>query len=268
MPKAPPLSLLARPYHHLRALDRPTVAEELRAQRRKPGCALVWNATPAPPDWELTAVMRRPGGMSLLVILPSPSRVIKSPPLLHLLHQVRPHGILPCGTDHSLGSLTQILRRPPDDLAAELTEYLSWRGITLDLDTRRIVRRIVELSADLRSISAISRSLYLSRRALGRRFLKQGLPVPSHWLQVSRLLRIASKLQNSVATLSSVAYDSGYPDGFSISNQMQRLFGHRPSDVRKSFGWEWIAEAWLQREAGAGSLALGMPVQRVTNRRG
>jgi AraC-like DNA-binding protein len=101
----------------------------------------------------------------------------------------------------------------------------------------------------------VSRSLYVSRRALGRRLALEGLPVPSHWLQMGRLLRVAVRLQNSEATVSSVAFEHGYPDGFSLSNQMERLMGHRPSEVRRRLGWEWLVESWLRREAGAGRLS-------------
>ena len=127
-----------------------------------------------------------------------------------------------------------------------------WRGLTIDRETVRLIRRVIELSGELRSITALSRSMYLSRRALGRRFMTRGLPVPSHWLQLGRLLRVASRLQNSEASLFSIACDSGYPDGFSVSNQMHRLIGCRPSLARERLGWEWIVEAWLRKEADEG----------------
>jgi hypothetical protein len=39
-----------------------------------------------------------------------------------------------------------------------------------------------------------------------------------------------------------------------MSNQMKRLIGYRPSDIRACLGWEWIVEAWLRREAEVGNL--------------
>jgi AraC-like DNA-binding protein len=170
------------------------------------------------------------------------------------LHQLRPHGILPYHPIPAAFDLSQVLRRPPVDLAGEVTDYLRWRGLGIDRDTIHLIRRILDLSGELRSISAVSRSMYLSRRALGRRLTIKGLPVPSHWLQVGRLLRVAIRLQNSEATVSSVAFEHGYPDGFSLSNQMERLMGHRPSRVRSRLGWEWLVESWLRQEAEAGRL--------------
>jgi hypothetical protein len=72
------------------------------------------------------------------------------------------------------------------------------------------------------------------------------------------LLRLAIRLQNSDESVFSIAYDSGYPDGFSVSNQMQRLVGFRPSQVRQYLGWEWLVEQWLRREAEDGGLAPAM----------
>ena len=89
----------------------------------------------------------------------------------------------------------------------------------------------------------------------GGRFLSRGLPVPSHWLHFARLLRVAIRLQNSGESVVSVGFELGYSDGFSMSNQMMRLIGFRPSDVRAYLGWEWILEAWLRREADTGGLA-------------
>jgi AraC-like DNA-binding protein len=132
---------------------------------------------------------------------------------------------------------------------------MAWRGVSLDPDTRHIVRRTLELSCELRTVSALSRSLYLSRRALGRRFLDRGIPVPSHWLHFGRVLRACLKLQAATSNLFDVACDLGYPDGFALSNQMHRLLGIRPSVARDHLGWEWVLEAWLRREAETGGFA-------------
>jgi AraC-like DNA-binding protein len=131
-------------------------------------------------------------------------------------------------------------------------DYLAWRGIVLDQETRHIVRKTLELSEDVRTVSALSRSLYLSRRALGRRFLERGIPVPSHWLHFGRVLRACVQLQNMKSSLFDVASDLSYPDGFALSNQMSRLVGVRPSVAREYLGWEWILESWLRREAVTG----------------
>lgn len=253
---ATPLNLLAHPYARLTSLSGGRQA--LKDAAREPGTAIVWRmgAAKAPPELEL--LRTRPGGLALLVLLPEVCDLTKNPALIHAVQQLRPQGILPHHEEPRAVELAHILRRPPIDLPVEITDYLSWRGLHADHATVHLIRRIVELSEDLRSVSALARSMYMSRRALGRRFMSLGLPVPSHWLQMARLLRVALRLQNSDASVFSVAYEFGYPDGFSVSNQMRRLLGFRPTEVRERLGWEWLFEAWLRREADSGALTPTM----------
>ena len=222
---------------------------------RSPGSALVWEVGPAPLPETVRFVESRPGGLALIAVLPHASVLERQPEILAPVQACRPHALLPHSGDVDARDATAVLRRPQLDLPADVTDYLSWRGIPVDPATTRLVRRIIELSSEAPTITDLSRQLYMSRRALGRRFLARGLPVPSHWLQLSRILRLACRLQNTAATIVSIAYEFGYPDGFSLSNQMQRLIGYRPSQVRDFLGWEWIIEAWLRREAARGGLS-------------
>ena len=249
----PVLTVLAHPYDRLIPVVRGV--EDLRTYGRVPGTALIWRLGSAPPQATLSLVERRPGGLALLVILPPVLDITKDPKMIELVQAARPQGILPYHVGPNPADLAQVLRRPPIDLAADVTEYLVWRGLVVDGATAHLVRRVIELSTNLRSIAALSKSMYMSRRALGRRLMSRGLPVPSHWLQIARLLRVAIKLQNSVVSVLSVAYEYGYPDGFSVSNQMYRLTGYRPTDTRKYLGWEWLLEAWLRTEADKGGLS-------------
>ena len=148
-----------------------------------------------------------------------------------------------------------MLSRPPSDLSADVTEYLAWRGLVVDRETTQLLRKVIDLAAELRTVTGLARGLYMSRRALGRRLMTRGLPVPSHWLQIARVLRVAGLLQNCDTSIVSLAYGAGYPDGFSMSNQIHRLVGYRPSQIREYKGWEWIFEAWLRLEAERGGLA-------------
>lgn len=250
-----PLSLLRHPYQQKELLPLTGGKQQLREMGRRPGSLLVWHLGNQPIAQDAEIVRDRPGGLPLLVVLPNAPGAVRDASLLHLLASARPHGILPFEERPSLDALTAVLRHPPSDLGAEVTDYLAWRGIPLDRETARLIRKTLAMSAELRSITALSRSLYLSRRALGRRFLGRGLPVPSHWLQFGRILRVAIRLQNSDDSVLAVGYELGYPDGFSLSNQMVRLTGYRPVEARQFLGWEWLLEAWLRREADTGGLA-------------
>lgn len=213
------------------------------------GAALIWNLQAG--DWGsgFRAVRDRPPGMALLLLLPPASEIEGTAKLLQLMEHCRPHSVLPHLEEVDPEDLIPVLRRFPSDLGMEVTEYLRWRGIETDLDTRRLIRKTLELSADLRTVSGLARGLYLSRRALGRRFMSRGLPVPSHWLHFGRTLRACLALQAGGRSLHTVASSLGYPDGFSLSNQMKRLMNLRPSMMRELFGWEWIVESWLFQEA-------------------
>ena len=247
------LNLLAHPYQELVPVT--GGHNVLRTAGRKPGSALIWSMGGGPRAEGHPLVEGRPGGLPLIVLLPPLEDLTSNPDVIHVIQRCRPQGILPHHVGPAPSDLAQVLRRPPLDLAAEVTDYLTWRGLGVDRDTTHLIRRIIELSAELRSITALCRSMYLSRRALGRRLTNLGLPVPSHWLQLARLLRLAIRLQNSDASVFSLAYEAGYPDGFSVSNQMYRLIGCRPSQARDYLGWEWILEEWLRREADSGGLA-------------
>jgi len=244
-------SLLAPPYDGLMAVHSPGAIPEGPASLRGAGLIWVINRKTRAPDFEAAAA--RPPGLPLVVILPSAEEMRRTPDLLSLVDRCRPHSILPFQPGTTVGELSRVLARPPADLATEVVDYLGWRGVELDQETRRLVRRTLELASELQTIAALSRALYVSRRVLGRRFLERGLPVPSHWLHLGRLLRVAIQLQHTDDTLFAIAVRHGYPDGFALSNQMERLLGVRPSAVRARLGWEWIIEAWMQREAERGA---------------
>ncbi len=247
------LSILTHPYRQLQPVTRDRA--QLKEAARLPGSALIWRMGPERREGIHALVENRPGGLSLIAILPPARSVERDPELVRLVNRTRPHGLLPHHGEPHPTDLATVLSRPPLDLCSEITDYLAWRGLVVDRDTAQLLRRIVELSADLRTVTALARGLYMSRRALGRRLMTRGLPVPSHWLQIARILRVAVRLQNSDASIVTLAYAAGYPDGFSMSNQMHRLIGYRPSQLREYLGWEWIFEAWLRAEAEKGGLA-------------
>jgi AraC-like DNA-binding protein len=216
------------------------------------GEVLVWRvATPLTGE-AFEAARSRVPGVALVVILPAHDALPQTGDFLRIIELCRPHSVLPHHVQPHPMDLQTLLRRPPDDLSGDVMDYLAWRGIVLDQDTRHVVRRTIELSGEVRTVSALSRSLYLSRHALGRRFLERGIPVPSHWLHFGRILRACVQLQNLKSSLFDVACEMSYPDGFALSNQMSRLIGVRPSVAREYLGWEWILEAWLRREATSG----------------
>lgn len=222
-----------------------------RAGERQ-GAALVWCIGSEDRPELARQIRKRPGGLPLFIVLPRVQEVERPQDLLRLVEQCRPKSMLPYHAEPSPTDLATLLARSPGDLPAAVVEYLSWRGLVMDMDLRRTLRRVLELSGEIRTVSGLARGMYMSRRALARRFMREGLPVPSHWLHFGRVLRVALALQRPGATLMTTAFDHGYSDGFSLSNQMNRLTGLRPSRVMPRLGWEWIVEAWIRTEVANG----------------
>lgn len=249
-----PFSILAHPYQGLISLEDPVGL--VHGGPAPPGSALVWDLSKRCRRRDIPAIANRPPGMHLILVLPRADRITRETPLLDISELCRPAAVLPFHPRLDPEDLTDLLREGPEDLPIAVTDYLRWRGLRVDRDTRHLIRRTVELSREIRTVEGLSRALYLSRRALGRRFVSRRLPVPSHWLQFSRLLRAAIQLQRRRHTLEAVAMGLGYPDGFSLSNQMTRLTGVRPSVARERLGWEWLMEAWLGKERESGTVEI------------
>ncbi len=250
---SPPVSVLAPPY---KRLERFVWGGGGPSRPREPGTCLVWQMGLGSWSRIFELARRRPPGVALILVLPPTVEAKSAPLLLRIVEVCRPHSILPFHPEPHVEDLISLLRREPEDLPIEVIDYLQWRGIDVEIETRRLLRKTIELSSELRSVKALARSMYVSRRALGRRFLSRGLPVPSHWLHFGRILRVALRLQNFPReSLSEAAHRFGYRDGFAVSNQMYRLVGVRPSDARRYHGWEWFVEAWLAAEKARGSFS-------------
>jgi AraC-like DNA-binding protein len=225
------------------------------------GVAAVWfvrNA--AAQEKERGWLENRPAGVELVMVLPAPSAIRSVLPLLTDVGRLHPRGILPDGELANAESLRRLLGTAPNDLVATVVAHLTRSGVLREHNIRLLVGKIFEHAADISSISRLARKLYTSRRTLGRYFESQGLPVPSHWLQFARLLHASVLIQeHQELPIFKVALRLGYPDGFTMSNQMKRMIGCRPSEVRENLGYEWIVEEWLKREHSAGRLHAQWP---------
>lgn len=198
----------------------------------------------------------RPSGVELIVVLPPAAQIRSALPLLRDLNDLRPRGILPHGQIGSAEPIRLLLANGPRDLAGAIVAHLTRESILRNQRIRGIVSKVFELAPTVPSVSTLARKLYTSRRTLGRHFEAEGLPVPSHWLQFARLMYVSVMIQEKRdMPIFKAAIHVGYPDGFTMSNQMKRLIGCRPSDVRDNLGYEWIIEEWVRRERQAGRLS-------------
>ena len=218
------------------------------------GHALVWWLDASEdPCTELRWLQGRPGGVPLFIVLPRPADLVALRDFLDMLPATRPRAVLPEGELADPQTLARLLAAPPLDIASSVAEYLHSRGAVVERGALEEVREIFRLAPHVNSLSKLTRKLCMSRRTLGRHFEISRLPVPSHWLQFARLLHVSMHLQHTQRSAAAVAARFGYPDGFTMSNQMKRLVGCRPTDVKSCLGWEWIVESWLRMEQSSQS---------------
>ncbi len=238
------LCLFRPPY---RSCERITL--RWRPEPPMPGGAVVWFMGPGPTaEEELAWVVERPRSLPLFIVLPPPEEILPLAGILRVVPELRPKGVLPGAGVGMLGALQTLHAAPPPSLPRAVTDYLDDEGVFDDDPARARVETILSRASHVTSIDTLARGLCQSRRTLGRFFHDRGLPVPSHWLQLGRLLHVAVQLQNTRTNINRVSSRFGFPDGFTMSNTMKRLTGYRPSYVRKHLGWEWIVAEWLRRE--------------------
>jgi len=217
------------------------------------GCALVWwlvDGQRQGPDFD--RLRARPPGVPLVIMLPPAREISRTLPLLNYVMSLHPRSVLPAVYLGTPEHVRLVLSTPPESLAGAITRYLGRRGLFRTSGIEREVQRIFELAPEVPSVTKLARRMYASRRTLGRHFAAAGLPVPSHWLQFARVLHVCLHLQTDESAIFRIATRFGYPDGFTLSNQMKRLIGYRPSEIREYLGWEWIVETWLRKEGAVG----------------
>ncbi len=222
----------------------------------EPGALLVWRLESADRQRrELDRILDRPPTLPLAVVLPPADRIEPVVPFIEELPALRPRIVLPTRRLATAERLRYLLAQMPANMPRSLVDHLRHRTLLPTLRVREEVTRILELSPTTRSISALSRRMYTSRRTLGRVFAGVGLPPPSHWLQFGRLMHVVVQIQNSDRIpINRLALRAAYPDGFTMSNQMNRLLGVRPSQVRERLGWEWVVESWIRQEVRHGGI--------------
>lgn len=238
----PNIYLLRAPYDRYCEVDPGSVVQR--------GECIVWFLRPGSSAADVERVQAMRQGRTLVVILPPAEEIMQVRAVLPRIAEMAPHGVLPAGHIATPEHIQALLQLPPRDLAGRIIDYLTFRRVLRPGEMRREIRKVLELAREVTSIAALSRRLYMSRRTLGRHLETHRLPVPSHWLQFGRLMYVANQLQCGNSAVFRVATAFGYPDGFTMSNQMRRMLGIRPSQLRDYLGIEWMIDAWLDYERG------------------
>lgn len=239
------LALFSTPYAAFNAITTSWVPDTRPPQGQ---CLLWWIENAREQEHEFEWLCGRPAGLPIIVILPPAEDIHATLPLLNHVGALAPRAVIPSGLLVAPMRIRHLLSLPPASLAESVTAYLQRRAIVADMSIQAEIRQIFMLSREVTTVSELARRMCMSRRTLGRHFKAADLPVPSHWLQFARLLRVACILQRESTAVGRAASMANYPDAFTLSNQMKRLIGLRPTEVRQYLGWEWLVETWLQRE--------------------
>ena len=246
-----PLAVAQPPYERLW----PVSSSQIKNADLRWGDIVIWwpqRSDNTERDVEL--LRNRKYGIEFIVVLPPPDKMQTIRSLISEVGVLDPIGVLPY-MNVTAQTITSVMTSSmPSDVGASVSDYLSRRGVLLESRSREIARRILDASGAVRTVRAVARRLATSRRTLGRQFQVAALPTPSHWLQFGRLLRVATRLQTRRGTALRAAASLGYPDAFTMSNQMKRLIGVRPSEARTRLGWRWLVEAWIEREIMIGGI--------------
>lgn len=151
-------------------------------------------------------------------------------------------------------TLRRILTRPVE-LPSEVLEWLTVRGTTLTPELGEVVHEIFASTTNRRRMRELVPTARRSERTIRGWFRARNLPVPTHWFAAARGVRAALAMQADIGDpLFHIALQHGYTDHSSLSRQLVRLFGLRPSAIRRALGWEWLLDRWLIREGRAASL--------------
>lgn len=239
------LALFKPPYQSFEVIRE--LCNELPSE---PGTSVIWRyGGNGKQQREYEALLGRPPTLPLVIYAPGFQIATQHASTLHDLEILKPKAVLPDEGEPSAKRVREVLRRRPADwadvCAVRLEPYCGGKDPDLAI---HLVKQLIRMAKDVPSIRIAAKRLYTSRRTLGRRLSDAGMPKPSHILQFARLVTAVIEMQADGITVGRAAIRLGYPDGFTLSNQMVRLIGVRPSSAKQVLGWEWLLDKWIARE--------------------
>lgn len=209
------------------------------------GTALFWSVGSDSDDDMFTALQRRYMAVPLIVTLPAPHERARCKQLIDGIPLLYPRAIL--DERITLESAVRRLARRPERLSRAVLEFLDRTDVYIPERVRMHIRQMLDHAAYTTSVRGVTARLNTSRRTLGRDFSGASLPPARDWLAFARLLHVVCELQESGSTIQRVACKFGYPDPYTLSNQMLHTLGVRPTQARGILGWEWVVLRWVHR---------------------
>jgi len=138
-------------------------------------------------------------------------------------------------------TLVRILPHPID-LGRDVAEWLEQSGCRLGPVLPGVIRLLVNGGPAHCTVGQVLREALLPESHVRIRFRRAGLPPPVFWFSLGRVIAAVHPLQACPdVPLLYVAFDVGYREEGSLSRRMHQLASIRPSAIRGTLGWEWIA---------------------------
>lgn len=143
-------------------------------------------------------------------------------------------------------TLRRILPRP-ENLADDVIEWLTLRGLRLNGKLAPLIRDIVHLAPRHARICALLKAIHETSDSTRALFARRRLPPPGEWLHAARALHAVLGLQaDPELSVSRLAHHFDHADHSALSRQVFRCFGDRPTVLRQWLGWEGLLNRWLQ----------------------
>lgn len=179
---------------------------------------------------------------------PFASEVVRTCGLVGL--RVSEHAV---GKVPDLSLIESVLRQEPADLALDVTAFLERRGH----DPRReghisdFVEEALQRGRPPEVGTPRSGERLSGLSELRHSLHRAGLPPPRRFGLGLRLLAAGIRLYSPARpTIEKVACSLGFSSPFSLSNEMVRYVGKRPSQVRELYPWEWMLDRALTEPPG------------------
>lgn len=136
---------------------------------------------------------------------------------------------------------------------------LTWPGLALERlvevgvvtpASRPTVAALLAACEEEATCEGVARRLGIDRRTLNRRTDAAGLPPPSKWIALGRMLGLAELMVERGMLLRNAARWLR-EDGFTASNRLDRELGLRPTELGglEPPAWEHLLDRWLDGRA-------------------
>lgn len=142
--------------------------------------------------------------------------------------------------------LRAVISTPPN-LPARIADLVSLCRPRLDPRITLFLNRVLTLAPHFPTAGEVLRRLSEPEGYARRRLARAGLPLTGDWVQFGRCIHVILLAQQWPKKPLSALTSGVYSHQSVFSRQCVRLLGTRPSEIRRTLGWQWWTAAFLER---------------------